>query len=590
MTVLCTNSGITYADIIAADAAESGNSYGVPTRYEQSGTSTGNIAFSEADYPDSFIYTASAGEETTGVVGIGAVCDGNISSTVTGGAITDLNTGAISVAASVNAYLRRLMINTGSGSVDGVTFNDTLDAEDVLVYVGNDGFLSSVVRNNSSIVRCTVIGATRFGYAQGMFTDCVDINSANQGYFNEAAGSSGTWEHDGTGTDTITESPATDIFVDFANGDYRIVPTSSVGVAGAGAFIQTITPPSDDFDVAISGYLPFIGSSLSLSNTSPEYDTSITGDLPFIGSSLTLAQVVSGVDASIDGNLPFITSTLELTQTLPAYNTSVVGDIPFLGSSVTATQTVPEYDSTINGSLPFLTSDLTLNRAAPEEVNVVVLGDLPFIGSSVTATQTVPEYDSTITGNIPFIGSNLNLTQAGLAEFNAVVLGDIPFLGSSLTTTQSVPEYDTSISGALPFISSTLTLTQVVSGVSASIAGNIPFISSSLSLSQEIPEYNAVVSGDLPFITSGLVLTHQDNSNNVDISGHLPFIGSSLNVNNQLPPSNALRISGNIPFITGSLFLVNREIEPVLTASADSSTDTYNITYQTLTYTVINEV
>ena len=239
MTVLCVNSGITYADIIAADAAEARNSYGVPTRYEQSGTSTGNVQFVNDYYPDSFIYTASAGEEVTGVVGVGAVCSGSISSNVTGGAITDLNTGTINVLGSDNSFLRRLMVDAGGGTIDGVVFNDTTDAEDILVYNCNDGFLSNVLVNNSLIKKCTVIGATRFGFAQGKFTDCVDVNSSNQGYFNEAGASSGTWEHDGTGTNTIAESPATDIFEDFDGGDYRIKATSSPGLAGAGAFINS---------------------------------------------------------------------------------------------------------------------------------------------------------------------------------------------------------------------------------------------------------------------------------------------------------------------------------------------------------------
>ncbi len=370
---------------------------------------------------------------------------------------------------------------------------------------------------------------------------------------------------DGTGTHTGYTSAE---LVDFASGDLRTRSTSDLATLGTpfiGAFLEALAPTGD-------------------------YDAVINGSLPFISGSLNLSQTPSEIDAIIDGNIPFISSSLESTQTLPEYNTSVSGDIPFIGSSITVTQTVPEYDSSINGSLPFLTSDLTLTRAAPEEINVTVLGDLPFIGSSATATQTVPEYNSTISGSIPFIGSNLNLTQAGLAEFNAVVLGAMPFLSSSLTTTQSIPEYDTSISGDLPFLSSTLVLTQIVSGVSASIDGNIPFLSSSLSVSHEIPDYDVTISGNIPFITSSLVLTQQDNNNNAEISGVLPFIGSSLDLSNQIPPPNDLSISGNMPFIAGNLFLVNREIEPVLTASAARLTDTYNITYQTLTYTVINEV
>ncbi len=382
-------------------------------------------------------------------------------------------------------------------------------------------------------------------------------------------------------------------FVDFTNDNYISklggqLESSGEGGTFIGAALQAA--PSGEYDLVINGNLPFLTGGLTLTKATPEYNTSISGTLPFISSSLNLSQTPSSVNVIVDGNIPFITSSLETTQTLPEYTTTITGDIPFIGSSITAVQTVPEYNASINGSLPFLTSDLTLTRAAPEEINVVVLGDLPFIGSSATVTQTVPEYDSTVSGNIPFLGSSLNLTQAGLAEFNAAVLGDMPFLSSSLTITQSIPEYDTSISGDLPFLGSTLALTQIVSGVSASIDGNIPFLSSSLSVSHEIPDYDVTISGNMPFVTSKLVLTQQDNNNNAEISGVLPFIGSSLDLSNQIPPPNDLSISGNIPFIAGNLFLVNREIEPVLTAGAARLTDTYNITYQTLTYTVINEV
>lgn len=240
MTVLCTNSGITYADIASAIAGESGNVYLDRKEYIQSGMSTAAANFTPADHPLSFLYTAADGElVTSGDINSGAGTNSVITSTVDGGEITGVRTGALNVLSSNNAKLRRVIVNAGNGSTDGIAFNDTLDAEDVLIHNCNDGFLSSVVRLNSSIVRCTVVGATRFGFAQGKFTDCVDVNSSNQGYFNEAAGSSGTWENDGTGTDTITESPATDIFVDYAGGDYSIKADSSPGLAGAGAFINS---------------------------------------------------------------------------------------------------------------------------------------------------------------------------------------------------------------------------------------------------------------------------------------------------------------------------------------------------------------
>ena len=252
MTVLCIESGITYADGVAAVAAEGGAN----KTFEVSGTNSFATSVSGSTYNLGISIIAALGQETAddGDITIGAKMSGTFTSTATGTDIRNLLTDRLSLNGAGNAVLRRLIVN-GQAS-DGVTFNDTVDAENIIVYNCDDGWLSSVVVSNSLINKCTVVGAARFGYAQGKFNNCVDVNSANQGYFNEAAGSAGTWENDGSGTNSITESPATDVFVDFAGGKYGVLDTSSPGAAGAGAFIFTAggggISVTTDFDIRYS--------------------------------------------------------------------------------------------------------------------------------------------------------------------------------------------------------------------------------------------------------------------------------------------------------------------------------------------------
>jgi len=235
MTVLCIESGITYADGVAAVAAEGGAN----KTFEVSGTNSFATSVSGSTYNLGISIIAALGQETAddGDITIGAKMSGTFTSTATGTDIRNLLTDRLSLNGAGNAVLRRLIVNGQAN--DGIQFNDTVDAENIIVYNCDDGWLSSVVVSNSLINKCTVVGAARFGYAQGKFSNCVDVNSANQGYFNEAAGSAGTWENDGSGTNSITESPATDVFVDFAGGKYGVLDTSSPGAAGAGAFIFT---------------------------------------------------------------------------------------------------------------------------------------------------------------------------------------------------------------------------------------------------------------------------------------------------------------------------------------------------------------
>ena len=119
MTVLCVNSGVTYADIAAADASESGISYGVPTHFKQSGASLTDVVLSNSDYPDSCIYEAADGEETDGTTSTGAQCLGAITTSVANGVIKNLRTGIInfSFPSAVGHQNLNLVSDGGGGDV-----------------------------------------------------------------------------------------------------------------------------------------------------------------------------------------------------------------------------------------------------------------------------------------------------------------------------------------------------------------------------------------------------------------------------------------------------------------------------------------
>ena len=235
MTVLCVESTIVYADGVAAIAAEGGAN----KTFEVSGSVSFATTASSLSYPNGIVIRATSGEEPQddGDINLGAKMTGTFTSTVTGTDIRDLRTNRLSLGSAVNAVLRRLIVD-GLGA-DAVAYNDTIDAENIIIHNCDDGFISSVVRDNSIINKSTVIGAARFGYANGKVNNSVDVNSSNQGFFGERPGSTNLWENDGSGTNSITESPATDIFVNFSGGKYGLNATSSPAIAGAGAFIGT---------------------------------------------------------------------------------------------------------------------------------------------------------------------------------------------------------------------------------------------------------------------------------------------------------------------------------------------------------------
>lgn len=238
MTVYCVNSDTTYADITAADAAESGIDYGVPTRFEQSGVSSASVVFSDSDYPSSIIYTANSGEETDGTTSTGAQCTGTINTSVSGGVISNLRTGRVLFSNALNHYNENLVSDGGGGDVY-IFGTVAATSTNCIRYNCSEGCRANAINDSYIETNCTVVDATGFGVLRPRAVASVSLNTASSAYLQLGASSANYWADDGTGSDAITETTKTDIFENYATGDYRIKPTSSVGAAGAGAFINS---------------------------------------------------------------------------------------------------------------------------------------------------------------------------------------------------------------------------------------------------------------------------------------------------------------------------------------------------------------
>lgn len=235
MPVLCVESGITYATGVALVAAEGGAN----RTAQVSGSVSFATSVNSSQYNLGIVIIPNPGEETQddGDINIGAQMTGAFSCSAPNSEIRNLRTNNLNLTSAPNMTIDGLICD-GLGS-DGVIYNDTVNIGKLIIHNANDSLISSATRPNSNITNVTSVGATRFGFANGKFNNCVDINSANQGYFGEMSGSGNLWEHDGSGTNTITESPVTDVFVDYAAGKYGILSTSGPGAANAGGFIFT---------------------------------------------------------------------------------------------------------------------------------------------------------------------------------------------------------------------------------------------------------------------------------------------------------------------------------------------------------------
>lgn len=349
MTVLCVNSGIVYADITAADAAEAGIDYGVATRFEQTGVSSGAVVFSGSAYASSIIYIATTGEETDGTTSLGAQCTGLITTSVDNATIKNLRTGRLTFT-GLNHKNENLVSDGGGGDV--YLFNQTLSQSSIncIRYNCSEGCRANSTNDNYIELNCTVVDATGFGVLRPRAVDSVSLNTNSSAYLQIGASSSNYWADDGTGSNAITETVKTDIFEDYAGGDYRIKAASSVGIAGAGAFIN-------------SG-----GGGVTVTGTTPTFN-------------------YSSVAASID-----LTGSIDVTGQTANYTYSVVSGAVDLTGDISITGATASYNyQSING-LVDLTGEITVLGVTPNQSYSSVSGIIE-LGAVISVVGLTPNYN-----------------------------------------------------------------------------------------------------------------------------------------------------------------------------------------------------
>jgi len=334
MTVLCVESGITYATGVAAIAAEGGAN----RTMQVSGSNSFATSVNAGQYNLGIVIIPNPGEETQddGDINIGAQMTGAFSCAAPNSEIRDLRTNNLNLTSAPNMTIDGLICD-GLGS-DGVIYNDTVIIRKLIIHNADDSLISSATRPNSDISGVTSVGAARFGFANGKFNNCVDVNSANQGYFGEMTGSGNLWEHDGSGTNTITESPVTDVFVDFAAGKYGILASSSPGVAGAGGFIFTassgitVTAERQDYSLTFNDATVDLTGEVLVSAESQLYQVQFfDGQVDLIAGIDVLAQTQ-------DYDITFFDATVQLSGVINVSAGNQLYSVTFYDASVSITE------------------------------------------------------------------------------------------------------------------------------------------------------------------------------------------------------------------------------------------------------------
>lgn len=287
--------GLPYTTLFLADSAAAGVDHGVPTQFEIDGTlASSAVTFSNADYPSSIEIYAKAGQETTGDIAVGAKQTGKITCSVANAYIHDIRTNDIQCDFNSVGQIFENIAGDGNGSLDVFTFNTTASQTftNVLSHNCSEGWRANATNDNAIATNCTTVNATGFGFLRPRTVDCASLVTTSAAYLQIGGTSSNYWADDGTGSNAISGT-ATDIFENYAGGDYRIKAASDVGAAGAGAFINAATGAYEiDID---SGSYTVTGTAINLAQTrSMSIDV---GSYLYTGSALSL---LSNKSVSID--------------------------------------------------------------------------------------------------------------------------------------------------------------------------------------------------------------------------------------------------------------------------------------------------
>lgn len=417
MTVLCVNSTVVYADITAAVAAEAGISYGVPTRFEQTGVSSSAVTFSDVDFLNSFIYIATSGEETDGTTSIGAQCTGLITTSVTSGLIQDLRTGRITFNNAVGHSNLNLVSNGGGGDAHLFDTVNAASSTNCIRYNCSEGCRATATNDSYIETNCTVVDASGFGVLRPRAVDSVSLNTTSSAYLQVGATSSNYWADDGTGSNAITEGTPTDIFENYATGDYRIKATSSPGVAGAGAFINassgisltatlgTIEYTSNDSVVSLIGAIDVTATLGSISYSSNDSIISFTGSVDVIATlgTINYSSNNSVIQISGETNLTATLGTIEYTSNDTAISlfgnidvVATLGAINYNSNDVSISLTGGVNVNATLGTIDYTSSDTTILLQGQVSV-LATLGAISYDGYSVNVQVGSGQFIGTVT-------------------------------------------------------------------------------------------------------------------------------------------------------------------------------------------------
>tara|TARA_R110001606_G_scaffold27768_1_gene88623 strand:- start:6051 stop:7301 length:1251 start_codon:yes stop_codon:yes gene_type:complete len=377
MTVLCVNSGVTYADIAAADAAEGGTNYGVPTRYEQSGASLSAVTFVDVDYLSSFIYIATAGEETTGVITVGAQMTAQITvGAITNSVIESLRVNIVNSSAATGHHNQSL-VASGAGQ-DLFLFGNLAGTDDnCIAHDCSEGWRAGSTNNNHISTNCTAVDCSGFGFLRPRAVNTVALNTTSDTYLQEGASSSNYWADDGNGSNAITEVTKTDIFEDYAGGDYRIKPTSSVGVAVAGAFINassgiSIAPSTiNSLSVSLNPVIVF-NSVLSLNPLAVNSDSiSLNPTLLFGGALDLIPNTVNSNSSSLNPAIQFSASVDLSPGVVNSLSVALNPSIEYTSALIIAPQVVNSSSISLDPLIEFK-SLINLNPLTVDSLSIAL--------------------------------------------------------------------------------------------------------------------------------------------------------------------------------------------------------------------------
>jgi len=256
------------------------------------------------------------------------------------------------------------LVSDGGGGDVYLFGTNAASSTNCIRYNCSEGCRANATNDNYIETNCTVVDATGFGVLRPRAIDSVSLETNSAAYLQVGVSSSNYWADDGTGDNAITEGTPTDIFEDYAGGDYRIKASSSPGAAGAGAFINsggsgvtgTITQTTESFTQSSSGAVAnqFTG---IIVQTASGFTQSAIGSFTSADFTGVISQTTSSFTQSATGSFTEVISGV-INQTASSFTQALVGSVVSDTTGIINT-TFSAFTQSANGvvPIPVITSD-----------------------------------------------------------------------------------------------------------------------------------------------------------------------------------------------------------------------------------------